>query len=212
MGSLAGAREVGYNLCVFTGLVHSTGRIEALEGRPEGRHVVIGTGVPAADRPVGASIAVSGTCLTVVETAADSFAADVAFETLECTTLGSLAVGDRVNLEPSLRVGDALGGHIVSGHVDGVGTLRSVAPRGDAREMWLDVPSELLRFIAPKGSICVDGVSLTVNGVDAGGFTVGIVPHTLEVTTLGGIEPGARVNLEVDVIARYVARLLEGAA
>jgi riboflavin synthase len=134
---------------------------------------------------------------------------DVAFETLRLTTLGSLAVGSRVNLEPSLRVGDPLGGHIVSGHVDGVAVVRSIAARGDAREVLIDVPEPLRRLIAPKGSVALDGVSLTVNEVDATGFSVGLIPHTLSVTTLRDLATGTRLNLEVDVLARYVARLLD---
>lgn len=161
------------------------------------------------DRTLGASIAVGGVCLTVVESDAQGAVFDAAFETLQCTTVGSWQAGRRVNLEPALRVGDALGGHLVSGHVDGVGTLRGREPVGDAVKMWFEAPGECAGFIARKGSICVDGVSLTVNEVDASGFAVGIVPHTLEVTTLGELQAGDAVNLEVDVVARYVQRLLE---
>jgi riboflavin synthase len=161
---------------------------------------------------VGASVAISGVCLTVVASASGRVEFDAAFETLRATTLGELAVGSRVNLEPSLRVGDPLGGHLVSGHVDGVATVRSVARRGDAREVWLDVPEPLRRFVAAKGSVALDGVSLTVNAIDATGFAVGLIPHTLSVTTLDDLAPSSRLNLEVDVLARYVARLLDVSA
>jgi riboflavin synthase len=205
---------------VFTGLVQTTGVIRALRAGPESRRIVIAAELAQDDRTIGASVCVSGVCLTVVESSATQFAADVAFETLAVTTLGELREGSRVNLEPSLRLGDALGGHLVSGHVDGVGTLRSVAPRGDARELWVGVPGPLRRYVAVKGSIVLDGVSLTVNRVDETGFMVGLIPHTLEVTTLGekleqlagAIEPPVPVNLEVDMLARYVERLLSFSA
>ena len=161
------------------------------------------------DLILGASVAIDGVCLTVVDSGNGKASFEAAFETLRATTLGSKAVGDKVNLEPALRIGDPLGGHLVSGHVDGVGQLRTLVHRGDAWEVWFDAPDALHRYIAPKGSITVQGVSLTVNDVDGDGFMVGIIPHTLAVTTLGGLSPGGRVNLEVDVIARYVSRLLQ---
>lgn len=231
-----------YTAAVFTGLVQTTGVVRALreglagdsdcagrgpEKSPQSRRVVIGfesagtTGrgspLAAADREIGASVCVSGVCLTVTETSDDHFAADIAFETLAVTTLGALTIGARVNLEPSLRIGDALGGHLVSGHVDGVGRLLRVEARDAARECWFLVPEPLRRYVAVKGSIAVDGVSLTVNRVDETGFMVGLIPHTLEVTTLGpllerwvsGGSPGVEVNLEVDMLARYVERLLQ---
>lgn len=194
---------------MFTGLVRTVGRIAALQAGPEARRLVIESDLPASELGLGASVCCSGVCLTVVASASGRFEVDVAFETLRLTTLGSLGVGAAINLEPSLRVGDAVGGHFVSGHVDGLATLRSSAPRGTARELWFDVPEPLLAFVAPKGSICLDGTSLTVNDVDARGAMVGIIPHTLEVTTLGALVPGARVNLEVDLLARYVARALD---
>jgi riboflavin synthase len=210
---------------VFTGLVQTTGVVRALREGPQSRRVVIeAVQLAGADREIGASVCVSGVCLTVTETGDDHFAADIAFETLAVTTLGALSIGDRVNLEPSLRLGDALGGHLVSGHVDGVGRLLRVESRGEARECWFWTPEPLRRYIAVKGSICVDGVSLTVNRVDELGFMVGLIPHTLEVTTLGLLverladEPtsesgaagsGREVNLEVDMLARYVERLLQ---
>jgi riboflavin synthase len=213
---------------VFTGLVQTTGVVRALREGPQSRRVVIGfesgpiaegpiAMLDMADRKIGASVCVSGVCLTVTETSQDQFAADIAFETLAVTTLGALTLGARVNLEPSLRLGDALGGHLVSGHVDGVGRLVRVEPRDDARECWFWVPEPLRRYVAVKGSIAVDGVSLTVNRVDETGFMVGLIPHTLAVTTLGLIverwagesTSGCEVNLEVDMLARYVERLLQ---
>jgi riboflavin synthase len=194
---------------VFTGLVQKVGTLAAKRAGPERQTLVIAAQLPPRDRGVGASVAIDGVCLTVTESNDDELCMDAAFETLRLTTLGLLAVGQRVNLEPALRVGDALGGHLVSGHVDGVGTVRTVTVRGDAREVWVDAPAALLPFIAVKGSICVDGTSLTVNAVDPRGFSVGLVPHTLQVTTLDTLHTGRAVNLEVDLVARYVARLLD---
>lgn len=212
---------------MFTGLVQTTGVVRALREGPQSRRVVIGfesatadegAGLAAADREIGASVCVSGVCLTVTETGDDHFAADIAFETLAVTTLGALTIGARVNIEPSLRLGDALGGHLVSGHVDGVGRLIRVEARDEARECWFWVPEHLRRYVAVKGSVAVDGVSLTVNRVDETGFMVGLIPHTLEVTTLGSLVEvvghaeyvqHVEVNLEVDMLARYVERLLQ---
>ncbi len=209
---------------MFTGLVQTTGVVRSLCARAEGRRFEISAGLAPADLELGASVCVDGVCLTVVAADAEHFAADAAFETLAVTTLGRFEVGRRVNLEPSLRLGDALGGHMVSGHVDGVGALRSVALRGEARECWFWAPEVLRRYIAVKGSITVDGVSLTVNAIDDTGFMVGLIPHTLEVTTLGDLlarvqvdqvsdsfefERAPQVNLEVDMLARYVERLLD---
>jgi riboflavin synthase len=195
---------------MFTGLVQTTGTIREIIHTSESRRLVIDARLAANDRPLGASVAISGVCLTVTESGDDFIAADAAFETLAVTTLGALEIGDRVNLEPALRVGDPLGGHLVSGHVDGIGKLRSVQPRGDARECWFDVPEPLRRYIAVKGSVTVDGVSLTVNAIDSHGFMVGLIPHTLAATSLGSLcEQGSgNVNLEVDLLARYVERLL----
>jgi riboflavin synthase len=199
---------------VFTGLVQTTGVVRELRPGPESRRIVIEAELAPADRVIGASVCVSGVCLTVTDSSSSWFAADVAFETLAVTTLGDLQVGSRVNLEPSLRLGDSLGGHLVSGHVDGVGQLRSVERRGDAREVWVFTPEPLRRYVAVKGSVAIDGVSLTVNRIDETGFMVGLIPHTLEVTTLGQkleqlVSDGPiAVNLEVDMLARYVERLL----
>lgn len=198
---------------MFTGLVRTTGRVVAVHPRLEARRLVIASDLAAADLATGASVCCSGACLTVVAMHGDTFEVDVAFESLRRTTIGTWSVGTAINLEPSLRVGDALGGHFVSGHVDGIARVRSVADRGAARELWLDLPDELMGFVVPKGSIAFDGVSLTINDVDAHGLMVGIVPHTLAATTIGALAVGASVNVEVDLLARYVARALgRGAA
>jgi riboflavin synthase len=182
---------------VFTGIVREIGRVVSFDGR---RLVVDAETTRAAE---GDSIAVDGVCLTAVD--GSQLAFDVVDETLSRTTLGGLAPGDRVNLEPALRAGEPLGGHIVQGHVDGLGRVRRTG-----EPVWIDAPPELRRYLVEKGSITVDGVSLTIALVDDGGFAVALVPHTLEVTTLGALEPGDHVNLEVDVLAKYVERLLPG--
>jgi riboflavin synthase len=194
---------------MFTGIVQGVGTVRAIE--PHGGDVTLvfdTAGVSLADIELGGSIAVSGVCLTATRFDASSFAADVSRETLSLTTLGDWVVGGRVNLEKALRAGQALGGHYVTGHVDGVGEL--VSRHDDARSVRMEfrVPPELARYVARKGSICIDGVSLTVNGASGDRFDVNLVPHTLEVTTLGGLQPGSRVNLEVDIIARYVERMM----
>ncbi len=193
---------------MFTGIVRAIGRVEALDGRDGDVELVVGSGGLDLDSAsVGDSICVAGACLTVTRLQRGAFAADVSRETLSRTTLGSLAVGSRVNLEPALRAGDPLGGHYVTGHVDGLAKV--VELREDARS-WrvvFEVPAELARYVASKGSVTVDGVSLTVNEVEGRRFGVNLIPHTREVTTLGDLAPGAAVNLEVDVIARYVERL-----
>ncbi len=193
---------------MFTGLIRTVGRITASKPGAQSRRLAIASTLGASDLEIGASVCCSGVCLTVVAAAAGVFEVDVAFETLRVTTLGARSVGARINLEPSLRVGDALGGHFVSGHVDGLATLRSATPRGEASELWFDIPAALMGFVAAKGSICLDGTSLTVNEVDAGGAMVGIIPHTLAATTLGELTPGDAVNVEVDMLARYVVRAL----
>lgn len=197
---------------MFTGLVRSVGRVEAVRSSAEQRTFVVAaelSQLPGPDRILGASVSVAGVCLTVTAATAHNFTVEAAFETLARTSLGALQVGSRVNLEPALRLGDALGGHLVSGHVDGLARLRSRTARGDAVLMWFDVPPELRPFLAVKGSACLDGVSLTINAVDPAGFAVGLIPHTLAVTTLGERVVGDALNLEVDLLARYVARLLE---
>ena len=194
---------------MFTGIVQGVGTVRAIEPRGGDVTLVFDTaGVSLADIEPGGSVAVSGVCLTATRFDAASFAADVSRETLSLTTLGDWVVGSRVNLEKALLAGQALGGHYVTGHVDGVGQL--VSRHDDARSVRMEfrVPPELARYIASKGSICIDGVSLTVNGARGDRFDVNLVPHTLEVTTLGGLQAGSRVNLEVDIIARYVERMM----
>ena len=159
---------------------------------------------------VGDSISVNGVCLTAVGLSNGRIAFDAVPETLARTSLGGLAPGSRVNVEPSLRAGEPLGGHYVQGHVDGVGVVRSVEEEGQGRRIWFDAAPGLLRYAVEKGSIAVEGTSLTVAGLDGNGFAVALIPHTLEVTTLGELEPGRPVNLEVDVLAKYVERLLPG--
>ncbi len=203
------ARTCAITCAMFTGLVQCLGRVEHITVGTEQRTFVIAAALPPAARSLGASVSVSGVCLTVTAATAHDFTVEAAFETLAVTKLGHLHVGDRVNLEPALCMGDALGGHLVSGHVDGLARVRKCEARGEALEFVVDAPTELLGFIAVKGSVCLDGVSLTVNAVDATGFAVGLIPHTLAVTTLGTCKVGDALHLEVDLLARYVARLLE---
>ncbi|VWX60776.1 riboflavin synthase [Sphingorhabdus sp. 109] len=195
---------------MFTGIVSDIGTIESVDQRGDLR-VVVRCGYAMDDVDMGASIACSGVCLTVVDKGPDWFAVDVSGETLSCTAQGQFAAGRRLNLERALKVGDELGGHIVTGHVDGVGTVSSSNAAGDSREVVIRVSKDLAPFIAAKGSITVDGVSLTVNAVaddDEGAlFTLNIIPHTAQVTTLGELEPGRAVNLEIDILARYLARM-----
>jgi len=194
---------------MFTGIVQGVGTVRAIEPRGGDVTIVIDTGaVSLADIELGGSIAVSGVCLTATQHTSSSFAADVSRETLALTTLGGWVAGTKVNLEKALLAGQALGGHYVTGHVDGVGQV--VSRHDDARSVRMEfvVPPELARYVARKGSICIDGVSLTVNGATGDRFDVNLVPHTLEVTTLGGLQAGSRVNLEVDIIARYVERMM----
>jgi riboflavin synthase len=194
---------------LFTGIVQDVGRVVSRETRGGDLRLLI-----AFDRldpsgiHVGDSICVQGCCLTAVELRDRAFAADVSRETLSLTTLGDLSPGSRVNLEPSLKAGDPLGGHLVSGHVDGVGEIAAVS--GDARSTRIDisVPGALSRYIARKGSVAIDGVSLTINEVQGARFGINLIPHTQAVTTLGALRVGARVNIEVDPIARYIERLL----
>jgi riboflavin synthase len=189
---------------VFTGIVREVGMVAAFDGS----RLVVGAPETAGGVAVGDSVSVAGVCLTVVEAGEGRLAFDVVPETLSRTALGGLAADDRVNLESALRVGDPLGGHVVQGHVDAVGRIRSVAPEGDSRRVWVDAPETIVRYCLEKGSIAVDGVSLTVAALDDDGFEVALIPHTLSVTTLGGLEPGDEVNLEVDVLAKVVERLL----
>jgi len=195
---------------MFTGLVAGKGTVEAIERADGGARLRVRTQL-AAELSGGESIAVNGVCLTAREPDGGSFAADLMADTLERSSLGPLAEGDEVNLELPLRAGDPLGGHVVQGHVDGTGSVESVTDEGLARVVRVAAPSELLRYVVEKGSIAVDGVSLTVTEVDDGGFSVSLIPETLERTTLGSAEPGRTVNLEVDVLAKYVEKAWRGA-
>ena len=186
---------------MFTGLVKATGTVAALR---DGR---LSVEAPPLGLAEGDSVAVNGVCLTATTVADTGFAADVMAETLRRSTLGALAAGDAVNLEPPLRAGDPLGGHVVQGHVDGTGEVESVTEEGFARVVRIAAAPELLRYVVEKGSIAVDGVSLTVTEVDGEGFTVSLIPETLERTTLGAAAKGRAVNLEVDVLAKYVEKL-----
>lgn len=193
---------------MFTGIIQAVGRVAALE--PRGGDVrlrIVAPGWPLEDVAEGDSIAVAGVCLTALDLAADGFAADVSIETLSLTTLGRLAPGDGVNLEKALRLSDRLGGHLVSGHVDGVGRVVEVAADARSQRWTFEAPAALARYIAVKGSICIDGVSLTVNAVDGARFGVNLIPHTQAVTTFGARRAGDAVNLEVDLLARYIERL-----
>lgn len=193
---------------MFTGIITDVGKVRRVEERGDFRFE-IDTAFDLGSVDIGASIACSGTCLTVVKKGAGWFAVDVSAETLACTTLGDWEVGSAVNLERSLRIGDELGGHIVLGHVDGVCEIVSITPDGDSRRFQFRAPDNLAYLIAAKGSVGIDGVSLTVNDVDDKEFGVNIIPHTQLMTTFDHASPGDNVNLEIDVLARYVSRLAE---
>ena len=194
---------------MFTGIVTDLGTLRAVEQRADARFT-FETAYDTGEIDIGASIACSGACLTVVDKGPGWFAADVSGETLSKTTLGAWQPGTPVNFERSLRMGDELGGHLVSGHIDGVAGVVSRRPEDGSLRLDFEVPEELARFIAPKGSVALDGVSLTVNDVNGRRFGVNLIPHTAAVTTLGGKEVGDSVNLEIDQLARYVHRLLDG--
>jgi riboflavin synthase len=192
---------------MFAGIVQAVGRIERVEALEKGVRLTIDTGaLGLADTAIGDSIAVSGACLTATSVSGRRFTADVSRETLDCTT--GLAAPGAVNLEKSLRLNDKIGGHLVTGHVDGVGEIAAFDQAGESMRLVVRAPKELARYIARKGSITIDGVSLTVNRVEGAEFELNLIPHTLEVTTLKRLAPGAKVNVEVDLLARYVERLL----
>ncbi len=193
---------------MFTGLVTDLGRIQRVDRKGDDVRLVIDTAYDLNSIEMGASIACSGACLTVTEKGDSWFAADVSGETLSKTTLGDWAEGTRINLEQSLCLGDSLGGHLVTGHVDAVASVIDVRPDGESLRFVIGIPDGYTGYIAPKGSVALDGVSLTVNEVEDARFGVNIIPHTAEKTTFGMLAPGDRVNLEVDLIARYVAQLL----
>ena len=192
---------------MFTGLVESTATVRRLERNGGGVHLELATPL-AAELAQGDSVAINGVCLTAVSIEDGGFRADVMAETLRRSSLEPLNEGDRVNVELPLRAGDRMGGHVVQGHVDGTGTVEDVTEEGFARVVRIAAPPEILRYVVEKASIAVDGVSLTVAGVDAKGFTVSLIPETLERTTLGEAAPGRVVNLEVDVLAKYVEKLV----
>jgi riboflavin synthase len=194
---------------MFTGIVRELGRVAAVDGGDAGVRLRIAAPQTAASGvALGDSVAIGGVCLTVVAIDGDDLSFDAVPETMTRTALGRLAAGDDVNVEPALRAGEPLGGHVMQGHVDGTGSVRSVEPEGDGRRIWIDSAGDMLRYCVEKGSVAVDGVSLTVAALDDAGFAVALIPHTLAVTTLGALSPGDTVNLEVDVLAKYVERLL----
>lgn len=194
---------------MFTGIVEELGELVAVEGDADGGRLIVRGPAVVADAVHGASIAVDGVCLTVVTVDGECFSADVMRETFDRTTLGKRDIGDAVNLERAVRASDRLGGHIVQGHVDGVGVVVSRAPGPGWDVVRIEVPATLTRYIAEKGSIAVDGVSLTVSAVGRDWFEVSLIPTTLQLTTLGRRQPGDVVNLEADVVAKYVERLIQ---
>ena len=198
---------------MFTGIIQTVGTVASIEQHGGDTRLWIDAAqLDLADVAIGDSLCVSGVCLTAIALHGAQFAADVSVETLSCTTLGTLKIGDRVNLEKSLRLADRLGGHLVSGHVDGVGKVIAVVPDARSQRWTFELPDALARYVAAKGSICIDGVSLTVNEVGHNRFGVNLIPHTIDVTTFRDKRAGDSVNIEVDLIARYVERLRLGEA
>ena len=195
---------------MFTGLVEALGTVRELRDDGAGRLLRVADATVAQDLPQGASVAVNGVCLTVIERGANQLSFQVGPETLRCTNLGELCVGDRVNLERSLKAGDRLGGHIVQGHVDGVGKLDRRERQGDWEMLWFTCERALTRQMVAKGSVAVDGVSLTLVDVAPDSFSVALIPHTLQMTTLGVKQPGATVNLETDLFAKMIVKYLDG--
>jgi len=195
---------------MFTGIITDIGRVRRIDRWAETR-VTIETRFDTEAIPIGASIACAGVCLTVIDKGPGWFAADVSAETLARTTFATLEVGARLNLERALKAGDELGGHILSGHVDGIARVAARQPAGGSVRLMFESPPDLARLVAPKGSVAIDGVSLTVNEVDGARFGINVIPHTQQETTLGALAPGDDVNMEIDMLARYVARLLQGA-
>ena len=192
---------------MFTGLVADLGSVAALDATSDGVHLTVAS--PLAEQLAeGDSVAVNGVCLTATDVAADRFGADVMHETLQRSTLGTIGAGSGVNLELALRAADRLGGHIVQGHVDGVGIVSDVREDGFARGVTIEAPADVLRYVVAKGSIAVDGVSLTIARIDGDGFDIALIPETLQRTSLGTAVPGTTVNLEVDVLAKYVEKLV----
>jgi riboflavin synthase len=195
---------------MFTGLVEDRGALVATRPIGNGVELTIRTQIPLQEIAIGDSIAVNGVCLTVERFETSSFVVTAGLETMEKTSLAAITVGSGLHLERALRVGDRLGGHFVQGHVDGVGRVLSIEQNQESWVIWVEVPRDLARYVASKGSICIDGVSLTVNEVSRQGFRVNIVPHTIDVTNMGNLRVGSRVNLEVDILAKYVERMVVG--
>jgi len=195
---------------MFTGIIQAKGSIQEVYSSKEGAHLKIDSNtMNLSDSKIGDSIAVDGVCLTVTELSEYWFSADVSNETMSCTTFSELIQGQSVNLERSLRLNQGIDGHLVSGHVDGIGEIHSIDEDGDSVRIKVEVQGDIMKYIANKGSICINGVSLTVNSVEDNIFDVNIVPHTFSVTTLGELKPNSNVNLEIDQVARYVERLLD---
>lgn len=195
---------------MFTGIVRELGRVASAEGGPDGVRILVEAPATSAETRVGDSVSVNGCCLTAEAVEAGTIAMHAVPETLSRTTLGGLAAGDPVNLEVAVRAGDPLGGHYVQGHVDAVGRVQSVEAEGEGLRVFVEAPDDVLRYCAEKGSIAVDGVSLTIAELAEDAFAVALVPHTLEATTLSALAPGQEVNLEADMLAKYVERLLPG--
>ena len=193
---------------MFTGIIRELGRVAAVEGGDDGVRLVVDAPATAESVSIGDSVAINGVCLTVTEATNGSLAFDAVPETLSRSSLGRLSRGEAVNVEPALRAGDPLGGHYVQGHVDGVGRVRGSEAEGDGMRVWFDVPRELHRYLVEKGSVAIEGVSLTVAALDNAGFAVALVPHTLAATTLSRRSAGDPVNVEVDMLAKYVERLV----
>ena len=201
-------RQENKGKTMFTGIVTDIGEIVRAEDNGGDRRLFIRTRFDLAKIPMGASISCDGCCLTVVVKEGDVFAVDVSNESLSKTTLGGWAAGTKINLESSLKLGDEMGGHMVSGHVDAVATVEDIRPDGDSMRFTIRVPAGFAHYIAPKGSVTLNGVSLTVNEVEGDCFGINIIPHTQDVTTFGALKKGDRLNFEVDMLARYVARML----
>ncbi len=196
---------------MFTGIVEDLGHLRRREELAAGQRLWVGTSMPTGEFEMGESIAICGACMTVVAVAEGTFAVDVSAESLRRTTLGDLAEGDPVNLERSMRFGDRVGGHIVSGHVDATGTVESIRPEGESSIYTFRIPADLMPMLVEKGSVAVDGISLTCFHCRDELFDVAVIPHTMAVTTLGMRSPGSRVNIEIDVMGKYVARLVDAA-
>lgn len=194
---------------MFTGIIRDKGRVIAIAEGDNSRRLTIATGLDLSSIEIGASVACDGCCLTVVEKTQDTMTFDVGAETMALTTLGDWAIDSRINLETSLRLGDELGGHMVSGHIDGIAVIENVKADGDSWRFKVRVPDDLAKFIVPKGAVALNGISLTVNEVEGAVFGVCIIPHTWDVTNIHTWDEGSRVNLEVDQMARYVARILQ---